>query len=69
MQEIEALLRERHRILPGLDDDFTIRNLTEVFAAQETSAQVMSILLGCYRVGIADRRRHRDHEHHAGVGD
>jgi putative ABC transport system permease protein len=46
MQEIEALLRERHRIQPGADDDFTIRNLTEVFQAQETSAQVMSILLG-----------------------
>ena len=46
LQEIEALLRERHRILPGLEDDFTVRNLTEVFAAQESSAQVMSILLG-----------------------
>ena len=46
IQEMEALLRERHSILPGLDDDFTIRNLTELFAAQETSAQVMSILLG-----------------------
>ena len=45
-QEMEALLRERHRILAGQDDDFTIRNLTEVFAAQESSAQVMSILLG-----------------------
>jgi len=45
-QEVGALLRERHRILAGQDDDFTIRNLTEVFAAQETSAQVMSILLG-----------------------
>jgi putative ABC transport system permease protein len=45
-QEMEALLRERHRILVGQDDDFTIRNLTEVFAAQESSAQVMSILLG-----------------------
>jgi putative ABC transport system permease protein len=44
--EIAALLRERHRIFPGLEDDFTIRNLTEVFAAQESSAQVMSILLG-----------------------
>jgi putative ABC transport system permease protein len=44
--EMEALLHERHRILPGLEDDFTIRNLTEVFQAQETSAQVMSILLG-----------------------
>jgi putative ABC transport system permease protein len=46
LQEMTALLRERHRILPGLEDDFTVRNLTEVFAAQETSAQVMSILLG-----------------------
>jgi putative ABC transport system permease protein len=45
-QEMEALLRERHRILEGQEDDFTIRNLTEVFAAQESSAQVMSILLG-----------------------
>jgi len=45
-QEIQALLRERHRILPGLEDDFSIRNLTEVFAAQEASAQVMAILLG-----------------------
>jgi len=46
IQEMEALLRERHKILPGQEDDFTIRNLTEVFAAQESSAQVMSILLG-----------------------
>jgi putative ABC transport system permease protein len=46
LQELEALLRERHKILPGQDDDFTIRNMTEVFAAQETSARVMSILLG-----------------------
>jgi putative ABC transport system permease protein len=45
-QEMEVQLRERHRILDGQDDDFTIRNLTEVFAAQESSAQVMSILLG-----------------------
>ena len=46
IQEMTALLRERHKILPGVEDDFTVRNLTEVFAAQETSAQVMSILLG-----------------------
>ena len=46
IQEMEVLLRERHRLQSGADDDFSIRNLTEVFAAQETSAQVMSILLG-----------------------
>jgi len=45
-QELTTLLRERHRIQPGEDDDFSVRNLAEVFAAQETSEQVMSILLG-----------------------
>ena len=40
------LLRQRHRLQPDQDDDFTIRNLAEVFAAQESSARVMSILLG-----------------------
>jgi putative ABC transport system permease protein len=44
--QMEGLLRERHHIQPGQEDDFTVRNLTEVFAAQETSARVMSILLG-----------------------
>ena len=42
LQEMTALLRERHRILSGQDHDFTVRNLIEVFAAQETSAQVSS---------------------------
>ncbi len=44
--ELGPLLRQRHRLQPGQDDDFTIRNLAEVFAAQESSARVMSILLG-----------------------
>jgi putative ABC transport system permease protein len=44
--QMEGLLRDRHHIQPGQEDDFTVRNLTEVFAAQETSARVMSILLG-----------------------
>jgi len=46
LQEVTDLLRERHKILPGMEDDFTARNLTEGYAAQESSAQVMSILLG-----------------------
>jgi putative ABC transport system permease protein len=45
-EEIAALLRQRHRMGPGQEDDFSVRNLSEVFAAQETSARVMSILLG-----------------------
>jgi putative ABC transport system permease protein len=45
-REMEALLRQRHRIQPRQEEDFTVRNLSEVFAAQESSARVMSILLG-----------------------
>ncbi len=45
-EQIAALLRQRHRLQPGQEDDFNVRNLAEVFAAQEGSARVMSILLG-----------------------
>ena len=43
--QMTALLRQRHHIQPNQDDDFTIRNMEEVFKAQETSARVMSMLL------------------------
>jgi putative ABC transport system permease protein len=43
--QMKALLRQRHHLQPNEDDDFTIRNMEEVFKAQETSARVMSILL------------------------
>jgi len=43
---IKALLRQRHRIPQGQDNDFTVRNLTEVMAGAEQSADVMSLLLG-----------------------
>jgi len=43
--QMKALLRQRHHLQANEDDDFTIRNMEEVFKAQETSARVMSILL------------------------
>ncbi|HEV8662709.1 MAG TPA: ABC transporter permease [Candidatus Methylomirabilis sp.] len=45
-EQVAALLRQRHRLQPDQDDDFTVRNLSEVFAAQEASARVMAVLLG-----------------------
>ena len=44
-EQIRTLLRQRHHIQPAQEDDFTLRNLEEVFAAQETSARVMAWLL------------------------
>jgi putative ABC transport system permease protein len=43
--QIRDLLRQRHRLQPGQDDDFQIRVLAELFAAQEESARVMTMLL------------------------
>lgn len=43
--QMSALLRQRHHLQANEDDDFTIRNMEEVFKAQESSAQVMSLLL------------------------
>jgi putative ABC transport system permease protein len=44
-QNIRELLRQRHRLQAGQDDDFSIRNLTEMLAAQEESSRVMTLLL------------------------
>jgi putative ABC transport system permease protein len=43
--QITTLLRERHRIRPGQNDDFTIRNLADIAATAQSTSQVMNILL------------------------
>jgi putative ABC transport system permease protein len=43
--QIRALLRQRHRLQPTQDDDFQVDTLTELFAAQEESLRVMTMLL------------------------
>jgi len=45
-KQITLLLRERHRVRPGNDDDFMIRNLSDIAEAASNSATVMAILLG-----------------------
>ena len=42
---IRELMRQRHKLQPGTDDDFTIRNLTEILQAQEASSKVLALLL------------------------
>ena len=43
--QIRALLRQRHRLQPYQDDDFSLRNLSEILQTQEESSQVMTYLL------------------------
>ena len=43
--QVRSLLRQRHRLQPGADDDFSLRNLQEVMSAQEASSRVLALLL------------------------
>jgi putative ABC transport system permease protein len=43
--KMRNLLRQRHRLQPGQDDDFNVRNLSEILQAQEESSRVLAMLL------------------------
>lgn len=45
-EEIEALLRERHNIGKNKDDDFTIRNFTQMLETIKQATNTMTLLLG-----------------------
>jgi putative ABC transport system permease protein len=45
-RQITSLLRQRHRIGPDREDDFYIRNLSDIAEAASSSARVMAVLLG-----------------------
>ena len=44
--EIDALLRQRHRIQPGQDADFTMRSQEEIASTSAQTSKTLSILLG-----------------------
>jgi len=44
-EQLRALLRQRHRLQPYQDDDFSLRNLAEILQTQEESSRVMTYLL------------------------
>ena len=45
-RQINELLKQRHHIGLKQDNDFTVRNLTQIMQAAEQSTQVMTLLLG-----------------------
>jgi len=44
-EQVRVLLRQRHRLQAGAEDDFSLRNLAEFMAAQEASSRVLALLL------------------------
>ena len=69
MVDLERVLRREHKIRPGGDNDFTIRNQQDVLATQQQTTQVFTSLLASIAAVSLARGRHRHHEHHAGLGD
>jgi putative ABC transport system permease protein len=45
-RDAEDVLRERRRIVPGEDDDFTIRDLTQILATMASTTTILTGLLG-----------------------
>ncbi len=45
-QEMTDLLRQRHHIREGMDNDFTVRNLTALANSAAETTRIMSLLLG-----------------------
>ncbi len=45
IDQVTATLAKRHRIQPGQLNDFSVRNLSQIAEAQESSSQVMAALL------------------------
>jgi putative ABC transport system permease protein len=44
--QIQDLLRNRHRIAPGAEDDFTVRNMSEIAETAAEATKMMTVLLG-----------------------
>jgi putative ABC transport system permease protein len=44
-QQVNDLLRQRHRLQPYQENDFQVRNLSDMFAAQESASKTMTLLL------------------------
>lgn len=45
--QISELLRMRHKIMPGDNDDFTIRNQSDIASMRNQTNETMTILLAC----------------------
>jgi putative ABC transport system permease protein len=46
MAQIEELLRIRHKIAPGAEDDFNVRDMSDIAESASEATQILTILLG-----------------------
>jgi putative ABC transport system permease protein len=46
VEQITSLLRDRHRLAPGIDDDFNVTSIQEISEAISATTQTLTLLLG-----------------------
>ena len=63
------LLRDRHRIAPGADDDFQVQNMADIAESAADATNILTLLLGSIASISLLVGGHRHHEHHARLGD
>ena len=69
MVDIERIMRREHKVRPGGDNDFQIRNQAGDPGDPAADHADLRRAAREHRDRVAHRGRHRYHEHHAGVGD
>jgi len=45
LEQVTRTLRQRHHVQPGQDDDFGVRNISDITQAAESSSRIMALLL------------------------
>ena len=45
IRQVTEILARRHRIRPGADNDFSVRNLSQIAETAESSSRIMALLL------------------------
>jgi len=66
-EAIQKLMRERHRVPDYKDDDVDIMNMSEIKQALSRHHQDLHYAAGYRGRDLPAGRRHRHHEHHAGL--
>ncbi len=66
--DVTQLMRERRHLTPAAPDDFQVNDIAQINQVMQQTTGVLTAFLAAIAGDQPARRRHRHHEHHAGLG-